>query len=214
MNKSAPTPAEPLPAPVPVDPPWRTGFALPPDRDVWVFGYGSLMWNPGFDHVERQPALVRGWHRRFCIYSFHYRGTPERPGLVLGLDRGGSCRGMAFRVPADRAEASLSYLWEREMISAVYRPMMVKARLPTAVVQACTFVSCPGHDQYCGRVDPGEMARLIAQGHGRMGPNIDYVENTLRHLQELGIADPAMEEVARRVRSLLPPGGAAPGTGA
>src|SRR3546814_813588 len=96
--------------------------SLPRDRDVWVFGYGSLMWNPGFAFLERQPALLRGYHRAFCIYSEHYRGTRERPGLVLGLDRGGSCRGIAFRVAQAAARAVLGYLWDREMVPSVYAP--------------------------------------------------------------------------------------------
>ena len=96
--------------------------------DLWLFGYGSLMWNPGFPHRVAEPALLHGWHRSFCIYSHRYRGTPERPGLVLGLDRGGSCRGMAFRVGAAHAAEALHYLWEREMVGGVYHMREVSVR--------------------------------------------------------------------------------------
>ncbi len=213
LTTIAPMDSSPLP-PMDPDPPAAAsidgfaacpeapGFRLAPGEDIWVFGYGSLMWNPGFPHIERQPALVRGWHRRFCVYSFHYRGTPERPGLVLGLDRGGSCRGVAFRVAAADAPATLAYLWEREMISAVYRPAVVAARLPGAIVRAAAFVADRCHEQYCHRLDDEAMAAVIAAGHGLMGPNRDYLDNTVRHLDELGIADTPIHALAERVRQI------------
>ena len=98
------------------------------ESDIWIFAYGSLMWNPGFAHAERQPALLHGWHRSFCVYSHRYRGTPDRPGLVLGLDRGGSCRGVAYRVAQEKARDTLAYLWDREMVLGVYRPRLVYPR--------------------------------------------------------------------------------------
>jgi len=181
--------------------------AAPPDDYVpladgaplWVFGYGSLMWNPGFPYDRRAAALLRGYHRRFCVYSHHYRGTPEQPGLVLGLARGGSCRGVAFEVPPEHARPTLAYLWRREMISEVYRPALLSVRLPDGPVRACTFVARPAHEQYCPLTDPEDMAALIGKGHGLMGPNREYLVNTVRHLDELGIADTALHRLAELV---------------
>ncbi|HLW26767.1 MAG TPA: gamma-glutamylcyclotransferase [Kiloniellales bacterium] len=162
--------------------------ALPADRDWWVFGYGSLMWDPGFPFGEAHMALLRGFHRRFCVYSFRYRGTPEQPGLVLGLAPGGSCRGMIFRVVAEQGGAVLDYLWEREMVTGVYRPLWLPVETPEGPRQALAFVADPKHDQYC-RLDPSSTAALIRQGIGQRGPCLDYLINTDRHLRELGIHD-------------------------
>ncbi len=172
---------------------------LADDAPLWVFGYGSLMWNPGFPFMRRAPALLRGYHRRFCIYSHHYRGTPERPGLVLGLARGGACRGVAFEVAPDQARPTLAYLWRREMVSEVYRPALLGVETPEGRVPACTFVARPGHEQYCLLTEPEDMAALICQGHGLMGPNCEYLFNTVRHLDELGIADRALRRLAALV---------------
>lgn len=160
----------------------------PRERDWWVFAYGSLMWNPGFAHREARPALLRGYHRRFCVYSLRYRGTPERPGLVLGLAPGGACRGMAFRVPAEQGEAVLDYLWEREMVTGVYRPRWLRVATPDGTLEALSFVADPEHDQYC-RLEPAHTAALIRQGIGQRGPCREYLVNTDRHLRELGVRD-------------------------
>jgi glutathione-specific gamma-glutamylcyclotransferase len=193
-------PCRPRPAPS------RSDLIVPPGTDLWVFGYGSLMWNPEFAHVEHRGALLRGYHRRFCVYSFRYRGTPERPGLVLGLDRGGSCRGIAFRVAAEDVPATLDYLWEREMISGVYRPKLLPVRLDSGEsVPACTFVADREHGQYSGCLCPLTTARFIAQGIGERGPNFDYLANTVAHLHELGIRDHALERVLAEVRELSRP---------
>jgi cation transport protein ChaC len=173
--------------------PVRPGIDIVPGQDLWVFGYGSLIWNPGFPFTERRLALLRGYHRKFCIYSHHHRGTPERPGLVLGLDRGGSCRGVVFRVPADAVTATLDYLWDREMISGVYQPRMVPVRWRGGRVEACTFVVDRAHVQYCGSLGLDETVRFICQGIGKGGPNFDYLVNTVRHLHELGIPDPPLD---------------------
>ena len=159
------------------------------DSDIWVFGYGSLMWNPGFEHVETREARLHGWHRAFCVYSHRYRGTPERPGLVLGLDRGGSCRGIAYRIARTRARDTLAYLWDREMVLGVYRPRVLRARGPEGQLACHAFTVDRGHAQYAGGLPVEEMVRLICQGVGMGGPNRDYLANTVRHLDELGITN-------------------------
>lgn len=163
--------------------------ALRIESDVWVFGYGSLMWNPGFEHVEARPALLHGWHRSFCIYSHRYRGTPERPGLVLGLDRGGSCRGTAYRIARLRALEVLDYLWDREMVNGVYTPRILYPRTPGGHPACHVYTVDRAHYQYAGGLDEREMVRLIRQGVGMGGHNRDYLANTVRHLGELGISD-------------------------
>ena len=163
--------------------------ALRIESDVWVFGYGSLMWNPGFEHVEARPALLHGWHRSFCIYSHRYRGTPERPGLVLGLDRGGSCKGMAYRIARSRALEVLDYLWDREMVNGVYTPRILHLRTSGGRLPCHAYTADRGHYQYAGGLPDHEMVRLIRQGVGLGGHNLDYLANTVRHLDELGIRD-------------------------
>lgn len=176
---------------------WQA-LGLAVDCDFWVFAYGSLMWNPGFAYAECRPALLRGYHRRFCILSTHYRGTPERPGLVLGLDRGGSCRGLAFRIAAETAQTTLADLWDREMITAVYRPRLVSVRTQPGAVDALAFIVDRGHEQYCGRLSVDEAADRIACACGGRGPNLDYLANTVTHLQALGIRDRQLETLWQR----------------
>ena len=170
---------------------------------IWIFGYGSLMWNPGFPHEEARPALLRGYHRDFCIYSYDYRGTPERPGLVLGLARGGSCRGMAYRVSRADRRAALDYLHEREMASYTYEPR----RLPVAVgrerVLSRIYVADHTHPNYAGRLTIEETARIIARARGRRGPNRDYLVNTLCHLAARGSVDGRLRRLAALVESLV-----------
>lgn len=163
--------------------------ALRIDSDIWVFGYGSLMWNPGFEHVESRPALLHGWHRSFCIYSHRYRGTPECPGLVLGLDRGGSCRGMAYRVAKSRALEALDYLWDREMVNGVYTPRILHPGTPGGRPPCHAYTVDRAHRQYAGGLPDDEMVRLIRQGVGLGGHNREYLANTVQHLDELGIND-------------------------
>ncbi|MGH6947877.1 MAG: gamma-glutamylcyclotransferase [Kiloniellales bacterium] len=177
----------------------RRTLAPPPGKDLWVFGYGSLMWSPGFPHIEVLKARLRGYHRRFCVYSFRYRGTPDCPGLVLGLDRGGSCWGLAYRVPAGEVEAALDYLLEREMVTGVYRSRRVSALAEGRSLEVATFVVDPAHRQYAGRLDEAELVRLIRQGTGQMGPCGDYLRNTVRHLETLGLHDHALHRILRLV---------------
>lgn len=166
-------------------------------EDLWVFGYGSLMWNPGFEATERVLALLKGYHRSFCVFSHRYRGTPVRPGLVLGLDHGGSCRGLLLRVPAPQVDPVLAYLWDREMPNNVYRVRRLPVRRLDggcpAVVRACCFLADRNHGHYCGDLEGAERVRLIREGVGIKGANADYLSATVQHLRDLGIVDTALE---------------------
>ena len=176
------------------------GSMTAPDTGVWLFAYGSIMWNPGFAFVESMPALLHGWHRAFCIYSYRYRGTPEKPGLVLGLDRGGSCRGVAFRLPEAEAEAIIAQCDGRELVTGVYQRRQVRVRTHAGIVPSWAYVTDRGHRQYAGKLDEVEKTRLIAQGVGPNGArNVEYLQNTLRHLDELGIRDPYLRRLWARV---------------
>lgn len=168
--------------------------------DLWVFGYGSLMWRPDFAFEERVPARLTGHHRAFCIYSTHHRGSHARPGLVLGLDRGGSCDGIAYRVAARHAAATRRYLTEREQVYGVYRA----ARLPVAldhagqqprVVHALAYVAERAHPSYAGRLTLDEQARIIRAARGVSGCNLDYLANTLDAFAALGIRERDLERV-------------------
>lgn len=167
---------------------------------MWVFAYGSLMWRPGFDYVEVRPALLRGYHRALCVYSHIHRGTPECPGLVLGLDRGGSCRGVAFRVEPDKAEEVMEYLYAREMMNFVYHPRFQHVSLPDGPVKAHMFVVDRSHRQYAGKLSDRRTVDMILQGDGKSGKCFAYVENTVEHLDELGIPDRRLHRVLRMAR--------------
>lgn len=168
--------------------------------DFWVFGYGSLMWRPGFAHVETRRARLHGFRRSLCVTSVVYRGTPERPGLVLGLDRGGSCVGLAFRVPQESRDAALAYLRDRELITNVYVERMLPVHLDGGeTVAAVSYVVDRRHEQYAGALDEERAARIVSGAVGNAGPNEDYVLNTIEHLKALGIRDHWLEEVGRRV---------------
>jgi cation transport protein ChaC len=169
-------------------------------EDLWVFGYGSLMWRPGFVHQERRIATVHGYHRSLCVYSHVHRGTPEKPGLVLGLDVGGSCKGVAFRVPAAAASATIAYLRAREQVTLVYREVRVNVRLDDRrLVPAVCYVADRSHIQYAGRLDRLELERFVIQGEGVSGANPDYVRNTQAHLEDIGIRDATLEWLSRRL---------------
>ena len=168
--------------------------------EFWVFGYGSLMWRPGFDHEEVRQARLFGYHRALCVRSFVHRGTPERPGLVLGLDRGGSCHGAAFRVRPDRRDAVLAYLRARELVTDVYLETTRKVRLETGHhVYAVTYVVDRVHHQYAGALSIDDAVSAVSGAIGQSGPNEDYVINTVDHLKTLGIRDHHLEAIAHRV---------------
>ena len=151
--------------------------------DFWVFGYGSLMWRPGFDHEESRQAQLFGYHRALCVRSFVHRGTPERPGLVLGLDRGGSCHGVAFRVRPDNREMVTAYLRERELVTHVYLETTRKVRLDDGrAVRALTYVVDRTHEQYAGALSIEDAHLQVSGAVGQSGPNEDYVINTVDHL--------------------------------
>lgn len=172
--------------------------------DLWVFGYGSLMWRPCFDFVEKAPAALIGAHRSLCIYSFHHRGTREHPGLVLGLDQGGACRGVAYRVPPESRDATLAYLRAREQVTDVYveatRPISLLDGSARALEALC-YVVDRAHPQYAGRLSLERQAELVRDAEGLSGTNIDYVLNTVRHLEELGIHDVELAALAERLKT-------------
>lgn len=179
-----------------------------PRGDLWVFGYGSLMWSPDFPFLEHAVGLLRGYHRALCILSTRYRGTDRRPGLVMGLCRGGSCWGMAFRVPAARVAPTLQRLWRREMRRKVYAPRLVPVRIARGRrIHALAFIANPGHPQYQRELDLESRAQLVAQGVGERGRCTDYIRNTLRHMVALGVTDPHLArvlETAEAMRSKAP----------
>ncbi len=165
-------------------------------EDFWVFGYGSLMWRPDFPFEERQLARAFGYHRALCIRSWVHRGTQEKPGLVLGLDRGGSCKGVAFKVSPDNRNQVLDYLRERELVTNVYVEKMVPALLDdNRRVRAVTYVADRAHEQYAGKISVDEAAAVASYAVGQSGPNDVYVRNTVTHLREIGIRDGWLEHV-------------------
>jgi glutathione-specific gamma-glutamylcyclotransferase len=167
--------------------------------DLWVFGYGSLMWRPGFEFAEQVPARLIGEHRALCVYSFDHRGTPEKPGLVLGLDRGGACRGIAFRVAARRRNDTVGYLRSREQTTNVYREVMRSVWLENEArqrVSALAYVVDRGHVQYAGRLSLAEQLHYVRQGHGRSGNNRDYVLSTVKSIEAQGFRDPQLHRLA------------------
>jgi glutathione-specific gamma-glutamylcyclotransferase len=170
----------------------------------WVFGYGSLMWRPGFAFAEQRRARLRGLHRRLCVYSHVHRGTPEHPGLVMGLDRGGACRGIAYRIaPADWPE-TLAYLRAREQVTNVYLEVSRRVQLldeDAREVTAVAYAVDRKHAQYAGKLDIDDLLGFIAQGHGISGPCTDYVLSTARHLHDLGVEDRLLQALAHRLSS-------------
>ena len=192
--------AHPYVSPLPVDPmpDWVRALGDP----VWVFAYGSLMWNPEMAFAETRPALLHGWHRRFCLYSRDYRGTPERPGLVLGLDRGGSCRGLARRLPPEALAAAIDRLWAREMAGQVYDMTPVTVATPQGKVAAHAFTVRRDNLDYAGRLSFERVAEIVSLAAGGRGTGRDYLANTVRHLDELGIRDKLLHRLHRRVEGL------------
>lgn len=174
------------------------------DGALWVFGYGSLIWDPGFPVAERRLARATGWHRSFCMRSIHHRGTVANPGLVLALDRaeGGACNGVAFRVAPGAEEATLAALRERELVSSAYLEEWLGVETAEGAVKALTYVIDPAHEQYCAGLGLEEQARIIAAARGGRGENREYLWSTVAHLHDLGIADADLDWLADRVRAL------------
>lgn len=172
------------------------------EGDLWVFGYGSLMWRPGFAFEEVRSALVTGFHRSFCIFSRYYRGTPAEPGLVLGLAPGGSCRGLAFRIAAAHAAEVKNYLDERELVSYAYVAITLPAETPSGTVHAYTFVADPEHSQFAGELGLDRSAEIIMRAKGHAGLNRDYLIETVRRLAKEGYDDPCLMPLLRRVELL------------
>lgn len=172
------------------------------DGDFWVFGYGSLMWRPDFPYLEVTPARLDGYHRSFCIYSRYWRGTPERPGLVLGLTPGGLCKGLAFRVSEREREAVVAYLNERELGSYAYVPKTLPIVVEGGTVEAYTFVADEGHRHYAGELPLADAARVIMDAEGKAGLNRDYLINTLRELEANGFVEPVLHALRRTVEEL------------
>ena len=169
--------------------------------DIWVFAYGSLMWRPNFPYAVRQPALIRGYHRALCIHSTRYRGTADCAGLVVGLDRGGSCRGRAYKIAPADAEATLDYLWKRELDTGSYVAKRLPVSLPAGRVTAWAFVANRANPtQYAGKLAPDEAARRVARGHGFEGSALEYLANTLEHLAEMGIKEGPLHEILEMAR--------------
>jgi cation transport protein ChaC len=174
--------------------------------DLWVFGYGSLMWKPGFVYAEQHPARLSGFRRALCVHSYVHRGTRERPGLVLGLDRGGSCRGLAFRVEAELRAATLDYLRARELVTNVYIERVLPVRLADGRdVPAVTYVVDRAHEQYAGQLDDAAAAAIVSGAVGQSGANPDYVLSTVDHLRQMRIHDRLLEGVVMRLESQVLP---------
>lgn len=167
--------------------------------DLWVFGYGSLMWRPGFPFAESAPALLKGAHRALCVYSIVHRGTHVEPGLVLGLDRGGACKGVAFRVTVGAEDETLAYLRDREQVTDVYVEAVRPVRLLDGsgrVLKALTYLVDRSHSQYAGDLPLDAQIRIVKSGKGQAGGNVEYVMKTLKHLEEAGVHDPLLASIA------------------
>ena len=164
-------------------------------RDLHVFGYGSLIWNPCLEHGGRDVATVHGYHRRFCHWSHAYRGTPEWPGLVLALDRGGACRGVIYRLPAERARHELRLLWRREMFAGSYRAKWLRAHTDHGIVPALGFVMNHASPLYAGRLADADVVERLARAHGQFGSGADYLCQTAAALHAVGLADPHLDRL-------------------
>ncbi len=172
-------------------------------EQFWIFGYGSLMWRPGFEFIGSEPALIHGHHRSLCVYSYVHRGTPEEPGLVLGLDRGGSCRGMAFEIAPERWDDTIAYLRAREQVTSVYveRRKSVRLLATDRSAEATTYLVDRNHVQYAGVLSDDVLVKHVSLGKGISGHCIDYVLSTVGHLREMKIHDPTLERLAARLEN-------------
>ncbi|NMV40423.1 gamma-glutamylcyclotransferase [Ralstonia insidiosa] len=171
-------------------------------QDAWVFGYGSLIWNPMIFHTEAAPATVHGYHRGFYLYSRINRGTWDKPGLVLGLDRGGSCRGVAFRVPRDHAEHEFRVLWRREMLTGAYQPRWLPTEINGKRVFALAFVMNRAHEAYAGRLPDERVVGCLRDAVGLYGPAREYLQRTLIGLASNGLHDPYLDRLWTRLQAM------------
>jgi cation transport protein ChaC len=176
--------------------------AAPRRGRVWVFAFGSLIWNPAFHFAERRTARIHGYHRQFCLWARAGRGSPERPGLMLSLEHGGSCTGVAYRLAPGTETTELDVLWRREMFTMAYRPVWTTAYTPEGPESAIAFSANPHHERYAPGLDPEAQARYLATGAGPMGRCCDYLFDTVEHLRQLGIRDRRLEALEARVREL------------
>jgi len=170
-------------------------------QGVWVFGYGSLMWNPAFHFADRMPGTIHGWHRSFCLSAPVGRGSVDQPGLMLGLDRGGSCRGFVFRIEPNKVKSETRILWRREMISGGYVPRWVSARTSNGPLRALTFTANRDHPRYVGRLPIEAAVQALAMAEGPLGRARDYLHNTVVHLDELGVADGSLHRLLNLVET-------------
>lgn len=180
----------------------RTLACRPDGGDVWVFAYGSLIWNPAIHVRDRIDARLVGWHRRYCLWSTLGRGTPDCPGLMLGLEKGGSCRGAAYRIAAADVPTELDILWRREMVSGSYVPRWTRARTPAGEVSAIAFTINRDHPRYAGLLDDEQVAAVVARAAGPLGTCREYLDNTVEHLRAMGIRDGRLERISRRVEAI------------
>ena len=174
-------------------------IAANPGREVWVFGYGSLMWNPAFHFQERRHGLIRGYHRKFCLRTELGRGEPENPGLMLALDNGGSCHGVAFRIAPEVVDEELDIIWKREMLAGAYRPRWLRVLDARGEFNAITFVIDRNFKHYVGQLPESETVRLLATAGGRLGTCREYLENTVQQLDLIGVRDGKMHDLLGKV---------------
>ncbi len=174
-------------------------------RDLWLFAYGSLIWNPLFHFAERQPALVHGLHRRFCLWSRMGRGSPDRPGLMLALEHGGRCHGFAFRIPAHLLRTELTLIWRREMVMGSYQARWVNALVRGQPVRSLAFVVNRKGWQYAGKLPADEVVQVLAHARGRLGSSADYLFQTVDCLRSNGVQDAPLFALAEQVARLRAP---------
>ncbi|MEK7436030.1 MAG: gamma-glutamylcyclotransferase [Pseudomonadota bacterium] len=180
---------------------WQILEARETDADYWIFGYGSLVWNPLFHFEEKRVVTTHGYHRSFCLWSRINRGTLDRPGLVLGLDRGGGCRGVAYRIAPDKAESELRLVWRREMLLGAYIPRWVRVSDGETQFRAITFIINRAGPAYAGRLSPEAIVERLTTCHGRMGPGLDYLLHTVDALRACGIEDRHLQDLCDRAHA-------------
>ena len=174
-----------------------------PGQRLWVFGFGSLIWNPAFYFDQRCAGQVYGYHRAFCLWARSGRGSPQRPGLMLSLKRGGSCQGVLYQLPQGAEREEMDVLWRREMLTMAYQPVLTRARSPRGWVTVLTFTANRAHERYVPDLSAAQEAALLASGEGPLGRASDYLFDTYRHLLELGITDQRLKRLCQRVQQLM-----------